>query len=146
MNSYRIINGDASESAILRSMEMHLGSAEKYQEQRKKIFEVPFNSSNKWQLSVHDLKDSKDRRYLMVMKVGLCMNYQKIFVTRFFFVLMIKCIIKGAPERIIDLCTKIRVGDTVHELDTSWKKTFNDVYEELGGMGERVIGKKNYPK
>jgi magnesium-transporting ATPase (P-type) len=64
----RIINGDASESAILRNMEMHLGGAEKYQNQRKKVFEVPFNSSNKWQLSVHELSD--DPRYLMVMKVS----------------------------------------------------------------------------
>jgi sodium/potassium-transporting ATPase subunit alpha len=50
-------------------------------------------------------------------------------------------VVQGAPERIIDLCTKIRVGDIVYELDNEWKKIFNETYEELGGMGERVIGK-----
>jgi len=53
------------------------------------------------------------------------------------------CISQGAPERIIDLCTKIRVGDNVFDLDNEWKKVFNDTYEELGGMGERVIGNEN---
>lgn len=47
---------------------------------------------------------------------------------------------QGAPERIISLCTKIAVGDDIIELDDHWKKVFNDTYETLGGMGERVIG------
>jgi sodium/potassium-transporting ATPase subunit alpha len=50
-------------------------------------------------------------------------------------------VFQGAPERIIDLCTKIRIGSDDHDLDDYWKKIFNDVYEEIGGMGERVIGK-----
>jgi hypothetical protein len=50
-------------------MDMHLNGVEKYQVARKKIFEIPFNSMNKWQLSVHDLNDPNDPRYLMVMKV-----------------------------------------------------------------------------
>jgi sodium/potassium-transporting ATPase subunit alpha len=65
----RKVNGDASESAILRCMDMHFGGVEKFQNARKKIFEIPFNSSNKFQISIHDLNDPKDSRYLMVMKV-----------------------------------------------------------------------------
>ncbi|ODN05419.1 Sodium/potassium-transporting ATPase subunit alpha [Orchesella cincta] len=106
----RKVNGDASESAIIRYMAQMIGNIEDYQEKRKKIFEVPFNSVNKWQLSIHDLNQQNEPRYL------------------------------GAPERIISLCTKIAINDTVYDLDERWKKTFNDIYEEIGGMGERVIG------
>jgi hypothetical protein len=35
-------------------MELSLGGVEKYQRDRKKIFEIPFNSQNKWQLSIHE--------------------------------------------------------------------------------------------
>ena len=63
------MNGDASESAILRSMEILVGKVEQFQENHKKIFEIPFNSSNKYQISIHDMKDPADRRYLLVMKV-----------------------------------------------------------------------------
>ncbi|CAL8075214.1 unnamed protein product [Orchesella dallaii] len=110
----RKVNGDASESAIIRYMAQMIGSIEDYQEKRKKIFEIPFNSVNKWQLSIHDLNQQNEPRYLVAMK--------------------------GAPERIISLCTKIAINDTVYDLDERWKKTFNDIYEEIGGMGERVIG------
>lgn len=61
--------GDASESAILRSMAQLIENVEEYQANRKKIFEVPFNSTNKWQLSIHDLNVANDPKYLVVMKV-----------------------------------------------------------------------------
>lgn len=41
----------------------------------------------------------------------------------------------------MDLCTKIRIGDEVFDLDDDWTGRFNTVYEQLGGLGERVIGK-----
>jgi sodium/potassium-transporting ATPase subunit alpha len=120
-------------------MDMHLNGVEKYQVARKKIFEISFNSMNKWQLSVHDLNDPNDPRYLMVMKVHIFFRNNEIFPGKnktFLFYFH-----QGAPERIIDLCAWIRIGDQVFELNEEWKKTFNSVYEEIGGMGERVIGK-----
>jgi sodium/potassium-transporting ATPase subunit alpha len=65
----RVVNGDASESAILRCMEEMLGNIEQFQATHKKIFEIPFNSTNKYQVSIHDMNDPADRRYLLVMKV-----------------------------------------------------------------------------
>lgn len=65
------MNGDASESAILRTMEIYLKGVEKFQEEHKKVFEVPFNSINKYQLSIHDMSDPTDPRYLLVMKVRM---------------------------------------------------------------------------
>ena len=52
---YRTVNGDASESAILRFAELTLKNVNDYRKQRKKLFEIPFNSTNKWQLSIHEV-------------------------------------------------------------------------------------------
>ena len=75
--------------------------------------EIPFNSTNKWQLSVHETEDSDDR-YLLVMK--------------------------GAPERILERCSHIMINGKTEILNDSWKAKFETAYETMGGMGERVLG------
>ncbi|CAG7834151.1 unnamed protein product [Allacma fusca] len=112
--SQRKINGDASESAILRCMEELVENVETFQARHKKVFEIPFNSTNKWQVSIHDMTPVGETQQLLVMK--------------------------GAPERIINYCTTIAIGDKDYELDEHWKNTFTQVCEELGGKGERVLG------
>merc|ERR1711953_570245 len=77
--SQRDTAGDASESALLKCCEMMMGKVETIRGKNPKVVEIPFNSTNKWQLSVHEVED--DSRYLMVMK--------------------------GAPERILDRCSTI---------------------------------------
>ena len=47
----RVCNGDASESALLKCFELEVGSIEKYREKHPKICEIPFNSTNKYQVS-----------------------------------------------------------------------------------------------
>ena len=48
---------------------------------------------------------------------------------------------KGAPERILDRCTTImQKGEEVAMSDEE-KTAFNNAYMELGGLGERVLGK-----
>merc|ERR1719428_2578542 len=47
---------------------------------------------------------------------------------------------KGAPERILDRCTKIMINGEEQEMTEVYKTKFNDAYMELGGMGERVLG------
>jgi len=49
-------------------------------------------------------------------------------------------VMKGAPERILDLCSTILIDGEELPMDDEWKKTFNTAYEELGGRGERVLG------
>ncbi|GFX30987.1 hypothetical protein TNCV_2024901 [Trichonephila clavipes] len=49
---------------------------------------------------------------------------------------------KGAPERILDRCSTIFIHGKEKVLDEDMKEAFNDAYLELGGMGERVIGKR----
>merc|ERR1712073_44245 len=109
----REVNGDASEAALLKCTELTTGDAMKQRAQNKKVCEVPFNSTNKYQVSIHEDKD-RDGNYLLVMK--------------------------GAPERILDRCSTIVVNGKEIELTQEWKDNFNNAYMELGSLGERVLG------
>jgi len=57
------IIGDPSETAILRFCE-GVKETEKFRHDYDKIFEIPFNSKNKWQLSIHKKLNKK----ILVMK------------------------------------------------------------------------------
>merc|ERR1712165_415389 len=109
----REVNGDASEAALLKCTELTTGDAMKQRAQNKKVCEVPFNSTNKYQVSIHEDKD-RDGNYLLVMK--------------------------GAPERILDRCSTIVVNGKEIELTQEWKDNFNNAYMKLGRLGERVLG------
>jgi len=108
----RDVAGDASEAALLKCCELMMGNVLNIRSKNPKVCEIPFNSMNKWQLSVHEVEN--DSRYLMVMK--------------------------GAPERILDRCSQIMIDGEVIELTDEWKDRFNSAYMELGGLGERVLG------
>merc|ERR1719430_2601520 len=108
------VNGDASEAAILKCTELSKGNVIEYRRKNKKVCEIPFNSSHKFQVSVHETEDPQDNRYLLVMK--------------------------GAPERILERCSSIVVDGQERPLNDEWKDAFNTAYMELGGLGERVLG------
>ncbi|XP_058876450.1 sodium/potassium-transporting ATPase subunit alpha-3 [Acipenser ruthenus] len=110
----RDVAGDASESALLKCIELSCGSVKLMREKNKKVAEIPFNSTNKYQLSVHETEDVNDNRYLLVMK--------------------------GAPERILDRCSTILVQGKEQPMDEEMKEAFQNAYLELGGLGERVLG------
>merc|ERR1711887_392276 len=77
----RDVAGDASEAALLKCCELMMGNVLNIRSRNPKVAEIPFNSMNKWQLSVHEVEG--DSRHLMVMK--------------------------GAPERILERCSHIMV-------------------------------------
>ncbi|XP_076802406.1 sodium/potassium-transporting ATPase subunit alpha-3-like isoform X2 [Clavelina lepadiformis] len=106
--------GDASESALLKCVELSLGDVEKRRKRNAKICEIPFNSMNKYQVSIHETEDKDDPRYLLVMK--------------------------GAPERILDRCDKIMNNGQAEKMTQEWRDDFESAYAELGGLGERVLG------
>jgi len=83
-----------------------------YRAKNKKATEIPFNSTNKYQVSIHENTDKTG--YLLVMK--------------------------GAPERILERCSTIYVDGKNLPLTEDWKENFNNAYMELGGLGERVLG------
>ncbi|CAF0994969.1 unnamed protein product, partial [Didymodactylos carnosus] len=109
----RECNGDASESALLKC----IGNVIKFREKNPKVCEIPFNSTNKYQVSIHETNDDDDR-YLLVMK--------------------------GAPERIFERCSTIYVDGTDIQLNEYWNGEFNRAYTDLGGLGERVLGFCDY--
>lgn len=45
--------GDASESAILKWMELTVGNVSNYRGLHKKVCEIPFNSTNKYQVDLN---------------------------------------------------------------------------------------------
>ncbi|XP_037244215.1 sodium/potassium-transporting ATPase subunit alpha-1 [Falco biarmicus] len=110
----RAVAGDASESALLKCIELCCGSVKEMRERYPKVVEIPFNSTNKYQLSIHKNANPSESRYLLVMK--------------------------GAPERILDRCSTILIHGKVQPLDEEMKDSFQNAYLELGGLGERVLG------
>ncbi|XP_023390675.1 sodium/potassium-transporting ATPase subunit alpha-1 [Pteropus vampyrus] len=110
----RAVAGDASESALLKCIELCCGSVKEMREQYAKIVEIPFNSTNKYQLSIHKNPNTSEPRHLLVMK--------------------------GAPERILDRCSSILLHGKEQPLDEELKDAFQNAYLELGGLGERVLG------
>merc|ERR1711992_127527 len=94
--------------------ELSKGNVMDYRKRNKKVCEIPFNSANKYQVSIHETEDTNDNRYLLVMK--------------------------GAPERILERCSTIVVDGREMPLSEEWKNSFETAYIELGGIGERVLG------
>ena len=108
------VNGDASEAALLKCVELSKGNIVEYRAKNNKVCEIPFNSTNKFQVSIHRLDDPNEDRHLLVMK--------------------------GAPERILERCTSIVIDGTDRPMTEEWKQAFNQAYMQLGGLGERVLG------
>jgi len=111
-------NGDASETAILKFIELSMGNVMGMRSANSKVIEIPFNSTNKYQVSIHKQESEEDKRFLLVMK--------------------------GAPERILDRCSTILLQGEEKPLDQELKDSFNEAYMQLGGLGERVLGFCHY--
>merc|ERR1719295_406264 len=110
----REVNGDASEAAILKCTELSKGGVMGYRAANKKVCEIPFNSANKFQVSIHESSDPADKGYIMMMK--------------------------GAPERILERCSTICIDGKDLPLTQQWKDNFEIANRELGELGERVLG------
>lgn len=112
----RKVSGDASESAILRFLNLVSGDISWWREQNTVVAEIPFNSTSKYQVSIHRLQSGGG--HLLVMK--------------------------GAPEIIVSCCSTILYEGQEYPLDEKWITKFNDAYSELGHLGERVLGFCDY--
>ena len=108
----REVNGDATEAALLKCVELSTGDAMKYRKKFKKVSEIPFNSVTKYQVSIHESESKVN--YLLVMK--------------------------GAPERIFEKCSTILIGGNEQPISPEWSQKFNEAYISLASLGERVLG------
>lgn len=115
----RKTQGDASESALLKLVE-HIQNdgfscdVEGFRRKHPKIGEIPFNSTNKYQVSVHLPNNNQDVDRLLVMK--------------------------GAPERIWTKCSKICVEGKEVNISAEHKESFDNNINEMMFKGERVLG------
>lgn len=65
----RKVQGDASETAILQFSEIVSGNVEEYRAKNKKVCDIPFNSANKYQVSVHETDDGDERHLIVVNRI-----------------------------------------------------------------------------
>ncbi|XP_076291776.1 sodium/potassium-transporting ATPase subunit alpha [Lasioglossum baleicum] len=107
----RKILGDASDAALLKCMEVLVkGGAAAYRKNCTKLFEIPFNSTDKFQANVH-------------------MCDKKYFIS-----------FKGAPEKVLERCSTLAFGNETRALDEEIKKAYTKSCYILANNGERVLG------
>jgi sodium/potassium-transporting ATPase subunit alpha len=113
-------NGDATELGLYRYFGEQIKTLsgkgiEEYREANPKVHEVPFNSSNKWQMSVHRLASLGGNKEVLLLK--------------------------GAPDVLLSKCSHYLTDDgSINEINADFSKLYTQVYEDFGGQGERVLG------
>eukprot|EP00184_Porphyridium_aerugineum_P000649 CAMPEP_0184693328 /NCGR_PEP_ID=MMETSP0313-20130426/1566_1 /TAXON_ID=2792 /ORGANISM="Porphyridium aerugineum, Strain SAG 1380-2" /LENGTH=1171 /DNA_ID=CAMNT_0027151379 /DNA_START=249 /DNA_END=3764 /DNA_ORIENTATION=+ len=108
----RLVNGDASEAGILKFCEQ-VEPVAPIRAKNPKIGGIPFNSTNKFMVSIH--KDGENPG-------------------------MLRQCFKGAPERVLERCSKIVTLGGEVELDAALLAKVNEHLQTLMENGERVLG------
>eukprot|EP00475_Leptophrys_vorax_P045385 TRINITY_DN9399_c0_g1_i1.p1 TRINITY_DN9399_c0_g1~~TRINITY_DN9399_c0_g1_i1.p1 ORF type:complete len:1122 (-),score=367.71 TRINITY_DN9399_c0_g1_i1:46-3411(-) len=108
----RKVFGDATETGLLKF------AAEYFEEEvikgieHIKVFEVPFNSRNKWALTI------------------VCSNHDNGSLMLY---------MKGAPERVFARCSSIYENGIVRPLVDGDQGIFEEAYESMASLGQRVL-------
>ncbi|KAJ3333453.1 hypothetical protein HDU76_007874 [Blyttiomyces sp. JEL0837] len=108
----REIIGDATESGLLRFAGKKLSNIDKINDEFPKVFEIPFNSDTKTHMSINK-KAHQDGKLTLYLK--------------------------GAPERVLRLCSTILFKGEVVPLTQEHKNNFTTSYETMAGKGHRVL-------
>ncbi|KAG0377383.1 hypothetical protein BGX24_006216 [Mortierella sp. AD032] len=108
----RQVLGDATESGLTRFAAANIGNFDDMNDLYPKVFEVPFNSENKWAMTIHD-KSHDHGRFTLLMK--------------------------GAPERILRLCSTILINGSEILLSAEHAKSYDEIYSLMASKGHRVL-------
>ena len=108
----REVKGDASEGALIKFAEP-INDIEKVRAEYKRAFAIPFNSSNKWMLTI--LHKNEGDKHLTMM-------------------------LKGAPEKVLDKCTTYLYKGEILPIDDKARKELEGINTILAKRGERVLG------
>ncbi|KAJ3106061.1 hypothetical protein HDU97_007064 [Phlyctochytrium planicorne] len=110
----REVIGDATESGLFRFVASKLPEIDQIHEKFPKVYEIPFNSDTKTHLSIVEKSHANGDHTLFI---------------------------KGAPERVLRLCSKILNGNDgeVVELQDEHRQRFQAAYEAMAGKGHRVL-------
>ncbi|CAG9561242.1 unnamed protein product [Danaus chrysippus] len=118
------VRGDASEKAILSFLNEY-DDPMSIRKRFPKVAEIPFNSINKYQMSIHF--DTQSSKYYLAMK--------------------------GAPERILSRCDTVIFHNQDIKMTNDMKDVANKAIENLANTGQRVLAfadlildAKEYPK
>lgn len=128
--------GDASESAILKCMQLSIGSSViNYRHKYPKVCEIPFNSTAKFHVTIHEnkthIENCAKRQELYTSQEN-----EKLIKSQWTYLVCMK----GAPERILERCSTILINGRSVPIDDTIRSQFETAYLDLGGLGERVIG------
>lgn len=110
----RVVNGNATDAAVLRMADSVGVATPKNLEPYERIHQIPFNSKNKWMLTMHRDPD-ETRGYLIY--------------------------VKGAPDVLLDRCTAYWsvVHNECRPLDGAARHKLSDFQAKLSRRAERVI-------
>jgi sodium/potassium-transporting ATPase subunit alpha len=106
--------GDATEIGLIKFCEP-FRCVEEYRATSAKVGVIPFNSTNKWMMSI--CEDEHDATNAPV-----------------------RLMVKGAPEKVLNMCGNAYKDGAVVPMDEAVRQHFDDINFTLGSRGERVIG------
>ncbi|KAJ3019528.1 hypothetical protein HKX48_002005 [Thoreauomyces humboldtii] len=116
----RKVNGDATDSALLRFAEDLPSGAAK--DAFEKVHEVPFNSKNKWMMSLYRVRDTASKA-LFGCEAGNLLMFTK-----------------GAPDVILPLCTTYLDGKGMQQsLSADAIAGISKLQERWSNEGQRVL-------
>ena len=113
----RKVLGDASDAALLRFVDNAIQIEELRGFAFPTLFEIPFNSVNKWSMAV--VRDPGAPEGSPASHVAM---------------------LKGAPEVILARCTTYLHNGREKEIDDEFRDEYQQAYERFAFMGERVLG------
>ncbi|KIM49561.1 hypothetical protein M413DRAFT_59017 [Hebeloma cylindrosporum] len=109
----RAILGDATETGLTRFAGRHLKTDyDTHIKANPKVFEVPFNSTNKWALVILEKPHTS----------GVLTAY-----------------IKGAPERVLAKCSTYLKDGQMLPITQKFKEDYDEAYDYMASRGHRVI-------
>lgn len=114
--SQRLIQGNSTDAAVLRFAETMKPGKETLEHQPRR-FQIPFNSKNKWMLTMHPLETNEAKE-----------NESLILV-------------KGAPDILLPKCSSYwsYESDAIKTLDEAAREKFSSLQNRLSENAERVI-------
>ncbi|KAI5239616.1 putative Na/K ATPase alpha 1 subunit [Aureobasidium subglaciale] len=118
----REVQGNATDGAVLKFAEVaHADSTKSLPDAHPRKYQIPFNSKNKWMLTLHDEVDE---------------NYESAPEKTKYLVY-----VKGAPDKLLPFATSYwsAKNSSVLPLDAAAKAQFSALQERLSRNAERVI-------
>lgn len=110
----RSVNGNATDAAVLRLADSAGAASPKDLEPYQRVHQIPFNSRNKWMLTMHQHPTSS-KDYMIY--------------------------VKGAPDVLLDRCSHFcsAIDGAAHPLDQQARKQFSEFQAKLSLRAQRVI-------